>query len=115
MAIGLRRKVRLDSRRANQKITRNKNSALKRKERARRDARIIAQIKASDGSYGPAISSWIADKLEIRSMEESRNKELILESIKAIQEGLNPRVVEDLLQVFAPGGKGAEGEEKQAA
>ena len=45
MAIGLRRKVRLDSRRENQKITRDANGVKKRAENARRDARVIAKIK----------------------------------------------------------------------
>ena len=39
-------KVRLDSRRENQKITRNKNSAQKRPERARRDERLKAKLAA---------------------------------------------------------------------
>ncbi|MEE4297975.1 MAG: MotA/TolQ/ExbB proton channel family protein [Pseudomonadales bacterium] len=61
-----------------------------------------------------AMALPIADKLELRSIEESRNKELIIESIKAIQDGLNPRVVEDLLVVFSPDGKLA-AEDKDAA
>lgn len=64
MAIGLRRKVRLDSRRDNQKITRNKNSFHKRKERTRRAERIIAKIKASnDGDYSPEVQSWLSQEL----------------------------------------------------
>lgn len=64
MAIGLRRKVRLDSRRDNQKITRNKNSKQKREERARRTDRIIAKIKATtDGNYSPEVNSWISQQL----------------------------------------------------
>lgn len=63
MAIGLRRKVRLDSRRDNQKTTRNKNSFLKRKERARRNDRIIAKIKATtDGNYSPEVQSWLSQE-----------------------------------------------------
>ena len=63
-----------------------------------------------------AIALPIADKLDLRSREESRNRELILESIRAIQEGLNPRVVEDLLQVYNPTNRPpAEAVEKEAA
>lgn len=47
----------------------------------------------------------IADKLGIRSDEERVNKNLILETISAIQEGINPRVLEELLKTFLPEGK----------
>jgi hypothetical protein len=63
MAIGLRRKVRLDSRRANQKLTRNRNGVIKQAERARRDARIIAKIKATQGEFAPEVKSWISAQL----------------------------------------------------
>lgn len=65
MAIGLRRKVRLDSRRDNQKITRNKNSKQKREERARRRERIIAKIKDTrNGDYSPEVKSWLSSELD---------------------------------------------------
>ena len=65
MAIGLRRKVRLDSRRENQKITRNKNSAQKRPERARRDERLKAKLAAqlpaiAENGLSPDVQSWVA-------------------------------------------------------
>ena len=65
MAIGLRRKTRLDSRRDNQKITRRKNGAWKNKERARRDARMAAKAKATpaDSSYAPDVQSWLSRQL----------------------------------------------------
>jgi L-rhamnose isomerase len=63
MAIGLRRKVRLDSRRANQKITRRFNGVGKQTERVRREARIIAKIKASKGDFAPEVKSWISAQL----------------------------------------------------
>ena len=50
-----------------------------------------------------AIALPIADKLALRSREESTNRSLIIESISAIQEGLNPRIVEELLKVYLPG------------
>ena len=60
MAIGLRRKVRLDSRRDNQKITRRANGAIKNGERERRATRIIAKIKSSTAPYSPEVNSWLA-------------------------------------------------------
>lgn len=62
MAIGLRRKVRLDSRRERQAITRRKNGAIKNKERARRDARIKAKLAAlPEGASLPGdVASWAA-------------------------------------------------------
>ncbi len=47
----------------------------------------------------------IADKLSLRSKEERLNKVLILETISSIQEGLNPRVMEELLKTYLPEGK----------
>lgn len=44
----------------------------------------------------------IADKLEIRSKEESLNKALMIDSIAAIQEGRNPRVLQELLSSYLP-------------
>lgn len=45
----------------------------------------------------------MADKLARRSQEERVNKSLILETILGIQEGLNPRVLEELLRTYLPG------------
>jgi chemotaxis protein MotA len=49
-----------------------------------------------------AVALPIADKLAHRSREEGINKSLILESIRAIQDGLNPRVMEELLKSYLP-------------
>ena len=49
-----------------------------------------------------AIALPIADKLSHRSREEEVNKSLILESIRSIQEGMNPRVMEELLNSYLP-------------
>jgi chemotaxis protein MotA len=64
----------------------------------------------------------IADKLAHRSREEGINKSLILEGIRAIQDGMNPRVMEELLSTYLPHNqRGKEqkqaqgGEEEQAA
>jgi len=67
--------------------------------------------------YGAMIANIlalpIADKLAHRSREERMNKSLILETVSAIQEGLNPRVMEDMLKAYLPGNKRKEA--KQAA
>ena len=56
--------------------------------------------------YGAIIATAfalpIADKLALRSKEERLNKGLILETISSIQEGLNPRVMEELLKTYLP-------------
>lgn len=56
--------------------------------------------------YGAVIANVfalpIADKLAHRSNEERLSKSMILESINAIQEGLNPRMIEGLLNVYLP-------------
>ena len=67
MAIGLRRKVRLDSRRERQGITRRKNSNDKRPERARRDARMQAKLadqlaKLGAAELSPDVQSWVAQQ-----------------------------------------------------
>lgn len=60
----IRRRVRLDHRLAQQKITRDRNGRRKRPERARRDARMIEVIKTNpDGPFTPNVASWIATKL----------------------------------------------------
>lgn len=59
--------------------------------------------------YGAVIANVfalpIADKLSLRSKQERMTKHLIVEGISAIQEGLNPRIVEDLLKTYLPGSK----------
>ncbi|MCB9728892.1 MAG: MotA/TolQ/ExbB proton channel family protein [Deltaproteobacteria bacterium] len=62
--------------------------------------------------YGSAIANLmalpIADKLSVRTQEEALNKTLIIESIASIQEGRNPRLMEELLMSFLPGSMQAE-------
>lgn len=59
--------------------------------------------------YGAIIATVfalpIADKLALRSQDERLNKALILETISSIQEGLNPRVMEELLKTYLPEAK----------
>ena len=47
----------------------------------------------------------IAEKLKLRSREESLNKKLILESIQGIQTGTHPKVLEQLLINYLPQNK----------
>lgn len=68
--------------------------------------------------YGAVIANVfalpIADKLAHRSNEERLNKSMILESISAIQEGLNPRMIEGLLNVYLPDSQKTNSEDKAA-
>ena len=68
--------------------------------------------------YGAVIANTIAlpiaDKLAHRSNEERLNKSMILESISAIQEGLNPRMIEGLLNAYLPASKKTGVEDKAA-
>jgi len=56
--------------------------------------------------YGAVIANFImlpmADKLELRSQEEERNRKLIIEGVLGILKGLNPRVMEEFLETFLP-------------
>jgi len=56
--------------------------------------------------YGAFIANVIclpiAEKLGLRSREERINRSLILEEVGAIQEGMNPRVMEELLKTYLP-------------
>ncbi len=49
-----------------------------------------------------AVAIPIADKLANRNAEERLNRTLILEGLLSIQEGLNPRVIEELLKTYLP-------------
>ena len=56
--------------------------------------------------YGAVIANLvmlpIADKLALRSQEEERNRNLIIEGVLGILKGLNPRVMEEFLETFLP-------------
>ncbi len=56
--------------------------------------------------YGAIIANLImlpiADKLSLRSQEEERNRNLIIEGVLGILKGLNPRVMEEFLETFLP-------------
>lgn len=64
-----------------------------------------------------AIALPLADKLKKIANEERLSKDLILESVSAIQAGTNPRVVEQILATYLPDNKRDLGKEpeKEAA
>jgi chemotaxis protein MotA len=59
--------------------------------------------------YGAMIANMfalpISDKLALRSAEEQLNKNIIIQSVLAIQEGQNPKVLDELLKNFLPPSK----------
>lgn len=56
--------------------------------------------------YGAMLANMfalpISDKLALRSAEEQMNKNIILESVIGIQEGQNPKVLDELLRNYLP-------------
>ncbi|MCF6354337.1 MAG: flagellar motor protein PomA [Candidatus Polarisedimenticolaceae bacterium] len=66
--------------------------------------------------YGAVIANVfaqpIAIKLERSSQMEELNRKLIMETIGGIQEGMNPRVLEQLLCTYLPAGKRPSGDEE---
>ena len=65
--------------------------------------------------YGAVIANVfaqpMADKLARASQLENTNKSLILETISGIQEGMNPRVLEQMLSTYLPSNKRVKAEE----
>lgn len=59
--------ARMDRQRANAKISRIENGHLKRKERAQRDAKMVALIKAGQFPYIPSVMSWASVRLGKRA------------------------------------------------
>ncbi len=59
--------------------------------------------------YGAMLANMfalpIADKLALRADEERRIKSMIIDSLSGIQEGRNPRVIEEILKTYLPGSK----------
>jgi chemotaxis protein MotA len=59
--------------------------------------------------YGAMIANMfalpISDKLALRSAEEQMNKNIIIQSVLAIQEGQNPKILDELLKNFLPPSK----------
>jgi len=67
--------------------------------------------------YGAVIANVfaqpIAIKLERSSQMEELNRNLIMETIGGIQEGMNPRVLEQLLCTYLPAGKRPSGDDEE--
>jgi chemotaxis protein MotA len=67
--------------------------------------------------YGAIIANLfaipIADKLQLRSMEERLAKSLIIDAVMGIQDGQNPRVIQDVLKNYLP--KSRRADEAEAA
>jgi hypothetical protein len=61
------RKERKHIRRTDAIATKERNSALKAKERARRDARMMDRVKTGEPPFSPAVMSWLSRKLHKRS------------------------------------------------
>jgi len=61
--MGLRR-IRRMQRQADMKKSRRINGVVKKKERIRRDARMLAILKAYKLPYMPAVMSWMSEQLD---------------------------------------------------
>ena len=65
--------------------------------------------------YGAILANMlalpVADKLALRSKEESLRKSLIIDALLAIQEGQNPRIIESLLEAYLPPAARSTGED----
>ena len=48
------------------------------------------------------IATPIADKLSLRMTEEARMQSLYIDALVAIQEGTNPRIIEQMLSSYLP-------------
>ncbi len=55
--------------------------------------------------FANLIALPIADKLKSRTDQERINKSLIVESVLGIQQGVNPRVLDELLETYLPSHK----------
>lgn len=68
--------------------------------------------------YGSVMANFIfgplANKLEIKSGEESGRREMMLEGVLALQAGVNPRIIEDKLKAYLPPKERASLSESQA-
>lgn len=62
--MGMHRTHRRHMEREDAKETKLRNRVFKTKERTRRDARMLATLKAGQGSYAPTVLSWLSRKLD---------------------------------------------------
>ena len=64
--MGMRR-VRRQQRQDDMKTSRRKNGVLKKREHARRDARMIGILKQGKVPYLPSVMSWLSTRLDKKS------------------------------------------------
>lgn len=68
--------------------------------------------------YGAMIANIfaipISDKLALRANEERMVKSMIIDSLLGIQEGRNPRVIEEILMTYLPNSKRKSGDDDRA-
>jgi hypothetical protein len=64
--MGLRR-IRRMQRQVDMKTSRRKNGVLKKKERARRDIRMVAILQQGKVPYIPSVMSWLSERLDKKS------------------------------------------------
>ncbi len=78
MATRMSTRRRMDRIRDKMAASRTVNGELKRKESARRDARMSDLVKNGNHPYTPAVQSWLSTKLDkpFRQVTESEAKEL---------------------------------------
>ena len=62
-----RRKERKEMRQSIAAATRGRNRPVKIKERERRDARMIEEVRAGSLPYAPTVMSWLSRKLDKRA------------------------------------------------
>ncbi len=59
--------------------------------------------------YGAMIANMfalpMADKLDLRAGDEAQNQALLIDAIMSIQEGRNPRIIEQMLRAYLPTAK----------
>ena len=61
------RRVRRMQRQVDMKVSRRKNGILKKKERARRDTRMLVILTQGKVPYIPSVMSWLSEKLDKKS------------------------------------------------
>jgi len=59
------------------------------------------------------LANPIARKLELRAEQEARDHSLIMEGIRGIQEGINPRILRGILETYLPRHQRASGDEDE--
>lgn len=65
--MGIHRSAIRRQRRTDAAETKVRNNIVKTKERARRDARMIAKVKAGEPPYTPIVMSWLSEMIGKRS------------------------------------------------